>query len=164
MNSEQTMPYSHITRPKSQLQGCSLLGPVSHADPNEQVPGSSGLGLHPVSAHLGAKHQGHATHGTWAGGQIETQVLDSSAGATNQGLATSTQCAPAAGGPGRGWCWWTTWPPPAAPGAVALSDAELGTWKETQPRGLTDTGGNREGKAEGESVQMPGPGDPWLPD
>lgn len=50
--------------PMSQLQGCSRPRPVSHADPTQQVPGSSGLDLGTVSAHLGAKSQGHGTHAT----------------------------------------------------------------------------------------------------
>ena len=74
----------------SQLQGCSQLRVVSHADPTQQVPGSSGLSLGPVSVHLGAKSQEHGPHSTQAGGQVEALVLCSSAGVTNQGPAIST--------------------------------------------------------------------------
>lgn len=63
---------------------------------------------------------------------------------TSQGPATGTQCTLAAGGFGRGRCCPATWPPLVVPGAAASSDAGLGTWRETQPRGLTDTGGDRE--------------------
>lgn len=85
-----------------------------------------------------------------------------SVNATDQGPAIRTQCAPAVGGFGRGWCRLATRPPPAAPGAAASSDAGLGTWRETQPWGLTDKGGHRERREERGSTQVPGPGDPWL--
>lgn len=74
---------------------------------------------------------------------------------TDQGLATGIQCALAAAGIGRGGHWVAAWPAPAAPGAAALSDAGLGTWRETQPRGLTDTAGKGRGRRAREP-QMPG--------
>ena len=58
------MPSISLTGLRSQLQGCSKPRPISHADPIQQVPGSSGLGLGPESAQLGAKGQGHGTHAT----------------------------------------------------------------------------------------------------
>lgn len=79
---------------------------------------------------------------------------------TSQGPATRTQCALAVGGCRGGRCWLATWPPPAAPGAAASLDAGLGTWRETQPRGLTDTGGHRARGTEPGSAQMAGPVDP----
>lgn len=81
---------------------------------------------------------------------------------TDQGLATGAQCALAVGGFGRGWCRLATRPPPAAPGAAASSDAGLGTWRETQSRGLADTGGHRERGEERRSTQVPRPVDPRL--
>ena len=88
--------------------------------------------------------------GRWTGGNTGARFSASVTNlCDNQGPATSAQSALAAGGFGRGRCWWATWPPPAAPGAVASSDAGLGTWRETQPRGLTNTGGDREGGSKG---------------
>lgn len=46
---------------------------------------------------------------------------------TSQGLAAGTPCALAAMGVRRDMCWLAIWPPPAALGVAALSDAGLGT-------------------------------------
>lgn len=56
---------SSLTRLMSQLQGCLQPRPISHADPTQQAPGSSGLGLGPVSAQLGATRQGRGTQAAW---------------------------------------------------------------------------------------------------
>lgn len=56
---------SSLTQLMSQLQGCSQPRPISHADPTQQAPGSSGLGLGPVSAQLGATRQGRGTQAAW---------------------------------------------------------------------------------------------------
>lgn len=80
---------------------------------------------------------------------------------TDHGPATSTQCVSAAGGIGRGGHWLATWPAPAALGAAALSDAGLGTWRETQPNSLTDTAEEGE-KVQRWEPQMPGLGDTQL--
>lgn len=110
--------------------------------PTQQAPGSSGLGLGPVSAQLGATRRavGLRLPGGWTGRGTDARSTGRAANLCGQA------------GPGRwlsvcGGCWGLRkgqvllgcWLPPAAPGAVTLSDAGLGTWRETQPRGFTGT-------------------------
>lgn len=89
------MPSSHIMWPVPQLQGCILPRQASDIDCTEQSRGSSGLALGPVSAQLGAKSQGHGTHGTQAERCVEVRGLKF----LSQGLATRMQVH---------WLWWAS--------------------------------------------------------
>lgn len=90
------------------------------------IPASGSRECSPWSEEPGAgdlQYPGRWTCDSTGAGFLRQLVIS----VTDQGLATSIQCALAAAGIGRGGHWVAAWPAPAAPGAAALSDAGLGT-------------------------------------